>query len=115
LDSESNLLALFRAPLLVGRRGTEGGIECDIRFVFAGGSRLDVASAFAFGMRARTPPALAARDLVQWIIDFTRSKCFGGIDPLSAFPPMRSAAVKDFLRTRLRKAILGFSLTEMLI
>jgi len=64
LDGERHFLALFAARFLMRRRRSEGGVEGDVARILAGRPRLDVAAAFALGMRTRTPPAVAAGDLV---------------------------------------------------
>lgn len=97
------------------RRGAEGGVESNIGLVFARGPRLDVAAALSFGVGTRTPPALAAGDLVQGIIDLARVKGFTGPYLLAAFPPMGVSAIEDLLRTRFGGAVLGFSLVEGLL
>jgi hypothetical protein len=54
---------------LVRRRGAECGIEGNIGGVVAGRARLDVAAAFALGVRARAPPATLTGHLVYWVIE----------------------------------------------
>jgi hypothetical protein len=64
LYRKGHLFALLAAPFLVRRRSTESSVEGYVGFVLAGRPRLDVATAFSFGVRARTPSTLAAGDLV---------------------------------------------------
>jgi hypothetical protein len=58
------MFALLAASFLVRRRSAESSVEGNVGLILAGWPRLDVATAFAFSMRTRTPPALAASDLV---------------------------------------------------
>ncbi|MCU0488146.1 MAG: hypothetical protein MUE67_04235 [Anaerolineales bacterium] len=48
-------------------------------------------------MRARSPPAQAARDPVKWVFDFSRGKAGADFDFLAAIPPVGADLVEYVL------------------
>ena len=71
LNCEGDLFALFDSVFLIGGGGAQGGIKSKIvRFAF-GWARLDIATAFALGVRARAATTVTPVDAVQRILDFT--------------------------------------------
>jgi hypothetical protein len=64
LDGKGDLLALFLPFFLVRSRGSDGGIKGDIAGLSLGRARLDVAAAFSFSARPRTPATFFAGKFV---------------------------------------------------
>jgi hypothetical protein len=86
-------VALFLIGSCCAQSGVKGQVVCPP----IGGPGLDIAAAFALGMRARSPPAQAARDPVERIFDFAWGKTGADFDFLSAVPPVGADLVKDVL------------------
>jgi hypothetical protein len=92
----SFLLAAFA---LVGRGSAQRGIEGNIAGAIAPQrTRLNVAPALAVRARARTPPRLPPRQLVEAGLQLARGKLAAAFDLVAAFPPVRIGVLEYALR-----------------
>ena len=105
LNRKRHFLALLGAPFLMGRGGADSGVECNIAGFSVGGSRLNVAAAFALRAGAGAAASPAAGEPVDGGIQLAGQEGFSGLDLFAPLPPIGVAGIEDILLGRFGRAL----------
>jgi hypothetical protein len=102
------VFALFGSLFLERSCGAQRGVEGQVVGLAIGRASLDIAPALALGVRAAATPAIAARDMVERVLDFARQESRPDLDLLAAIPPVGRKLVEDILPGRLGGRLFRF-------
>jgi len=105
LDSKSHPLALFGPILLEWGCGAQCGVKRQVIGFPVRRAGLNVAAAFALGMRLRATSGVTTGDSIQRVCQLARGKSLPNLNFFPAFPPVRADGIEDLLLGRLGWAV----------
>ena len=105
LDGKRHFLAFFHPAFLVRCSGADGGIEGDVAGLSVGRARLDIASAFAFGVGARSAAGIFSGKFIERGVQSAGDKGLACADLLPAVPPVGIVGREHILPGWVRRAL----------